>query len=73
MDNFTLPSLTRPLPRVRSGLDASFAGAVVRFDRDGRISRQASQSSPVLAYGYSRPTFVTVDPALRSHLDRWDV
>ena len=45
------------------GVDGSFGGAVVRFDGDGRISRQASQSSPVLAYGYSRPTFVTVDPA----------
>ena len=46
-----------------AGVDGSFGGAVLRFDRDGRISRQASQSSPVLAYGYSRPTFVTVDPA----------
>jgi len=46
-----------------TGVDGSFGGAVVRFDRDGRVSRQASQSSPVLAYGYSRPTFVTVDPA----------
>jgi hypothetical protein len=46
-----------------AGVDGSFGGAVVHFDRDGRISRQASQSSPVLAYGYSRPTFVTVDPA----------
>jgi hypothetical protein len=45
------------------GPDASFAGAVVRYDRDGRISQQAPQASPVLAYGYSRPTFVTVDPA----------
>jgi hypothetical protein len=45
------------------GLDTSFAGAVVRYDRDGRISRQAPQASAVLAYGYSQPTFVTVDPA----------
>ena len=45
------------------GLDTSFAGAVVRYDRDGRMSPQAPQASPVLAYGYSQPTFVTVDPA----------
>jgi hypothetical protein len=44
------------------GLDASFAGALVRFDRDGRISRSGTQASPVFAYGYSRPTFVTADP-----------
>ena len=44
------------------GLDASFAGALVRFDRDGRISRLGTQASPVFSYGYSRPTFVTVDP-----------
>jgi Glucose / Sorbosone dehydrogenase len=44
------------------GLDVSFGGAVVRFDRDGRMPRQGPQTSPVLSYGYSRPTFVTVDP-----------
>ena len=32
------------------GLDASFAGAVLRFDQDG-MSRQGSQTSPVLSYG----------------------
>ena len=44
------------------GRDASFAGALVRFDRDGRISRSGTQASPVFSYGYSRPTFVTADP-----------
>jgi hypothetical protein len=44
------------------GLDASFAGALVRFDRDGRISRSDTQASPAFSYGYSRPTFITIDP-----------
>jgi hypothetical protein len=45
-----------------AGQDASFAGAVIRFDRDGRISRSGTQTSPVFSYGYARPTFITTDP-----------
>jgi hypothetical protein len=44
------------------GMDASFAGAVIRFDREGRISRSDTQASPVFSYGYSRPTFITTQP-----------
>lgn len=55
-----LPDAAVATPAV--GLDASFAGALVRFDRDGRISRSDTLASPVFSYGYSRPTFITIDP-----------
>jgi glucose/sorbosone dehydrogenase len=48
-----------------STTDADDSGALLRFTRDGRVPSENANASPIIAFGYSRPTGLAIDSAKR--------
>jgi len=52
------------------------SGTVLRLTRDGQVPRDNAQASPIVAFGYNRPTGLAIDSAegqiwLSGHSARW--